>query len=283
MQEYRIFSLYSKDIKTDRNTHIKNAEEFIAKHSLPQPEKPMYIFKVLSESQDYRKLKSLEAKAADFNLRLAERGYDIKYDKNDMVNAFFFELKLGIFGTEDHSDSYHTKSDDFYCKSCDTHQSFAKKDVYINKADFRGRDIAVTTKYNNEIIVSDKMKNLIEQAGLSGAEFYPAYHCNNRLKADYPLWHMAVTSEMPPIDKAMPVYIIDGYCNDCKKHHILPLSYVRYTSEELEKAMDLNLSCECFGPGWYGAPKLIISRKAYELIKQNNIRGCKFEIVGKTD
>ena len=73
--------------------------------------------------------------------------------------------------------------------------------------------------------------------------------------------------------------ILEGYCLLCKGHHILPLSYVRYQLNEIKSASDFNLSVEKFGPGWYGSPKLIISKKVYDLIRDNKIKGCKFEIV----
>lgn len=241
----------------------------------------MYDLKVLYKSDNYQKMKSIGVEADKYNIEILEHTYKIEYSKNDIEKAHFFELKLGIYGSEDYTESFQTEFNDFYCERCDTHQYIPKGEVYINKSEFRGKNIATSMNCNNEIIVSDKMKKLIEDAKLTGVIFYPAHHFSGRLKNDYPAWRMAVTSIMPPICSAMPVNIIKGYCSVCKRHHILPLSYVRYKCNELEKASDFNLSCETFGPGWYGSPKLIISRRVYDMLKCNKIRGCRFEIVGE--
>ena len=280
MQEYRIFFLYSNDNKIDFNRFKKSVDEFIKNNGLPPLKSQMNDIRVLYGSDEYWKIKKLSDDSQKYGIKIVEHTYEVHYNKSEISNAMFFELKLGIFGREDYTKSFSTEYTDFYCESCDTHQYIPKNDVYINKTEFRGKDIATSMNCNNEIIVSNKMKKLIEEAKLTGVEFYSAHHYNNRIKNDYSAWHMSVTSIMPPIDKSMPVFIIENYCHLCKKHHILPLSYVRYKHEELEKSSDFNLSCETFGPGWYGSPKLIISRNVFDLIKQNKIKGCRFEIVG---
>ena len=279
MKEYRIFSFYSKDIRIDYNAFTYTADMFIKKFDLPKPRSQMYNFKILYNSEKYRIMKSLGAEADKYNIEIREHTYKLEYSKNDIEKAIFFELKLPIYGSEDYTESFQTAFNDFYCESCDTHQYIPKGEVYINKSEFRGKNIATSMNFNNEIIVSDKMKELIEDAKFTGIVFYPAHHFSGRLRNDYPAWRMSVTSIMPPISSAMPVSIIEGYCSVCKRHHILPLSYVRYKRNELEKASDFNLSCETFGPGWYGSPKLIISRRVYDMLKCKN-RGCRFEIVG---
>jgi len=125
----------------------------------------------------------------------------MKYTKNELLEAKFFEATLDIYGKTDYAESYQTKFKDFYCESCGVHQLIPGEAVCINKTEFRGKDIAVSKKINNEIIVSDRMKKLIESAGLTGVKFVPVHHYNNRLKNDYPAWHMIVTSIMPPIEK----------------------------------------------------------------------------------
>lgn len=280
MIEYRVFSLYAMERKIDMQLFKRKIYDFILEFDLPKPDSLMNIITVINESDDYYKLKRLADKAEKYGIIIQEHTYKLQYNKNDIDNARFFEMKLGIYGKADHTESYQTEVKDFYCESCDTHQLIPENDVYINKAEFRGKDIATSMKYNTEIIVSDKFKNLIENAGLTGADFYPAHHYNKCLKNDYLAWHMVVRNIMPSIHSSMPVNILEGYCSVCKRHHILPLSYVRYKINEIEEASDFNLSAENFGAGWYGSPKLIVSKKVYDLIKNNTIKGCKFEIVG---
>lgn len=239
-----------------------------------------YFCRVISldkESEEYAQIMSTAEK---FGLKAIEHHYQMKYTAKEINSAMYFEMFLGIYGKNDYTQSYQTKLVDNYCSKCNNHLLFPDKEVYINKNEFKGKDIATSMNGNYEIIVSDKMKKLIEEAKLTGIIFYPAYHYKEDYENDYPAWRMAVQNIMPPIDKNMPVNIIDGYCDVCQNHHILPLSYVRYKKSELEKATDFNISCEAFSGGWMSSPKLIISRKVYNLIKTNKIHGCKFEIVG---
>ncbi len=284
MTEYRVFSLYIREKNYIYDTYLqcqKKILDFINTFDLPKPETLMNIITVANESEQYFKLKGLVNEAEKYGILIQEHTYKMQYKKDDMSKAHFFELKLNIYGKSDYTESYQTEYNDFYCRECDTHQYTPKGELYINKTEFRRKDIAVSNNLNNEIIISDKLKNLIETDGLTGASFYPAHHYNDRLKDDYPAWRLAVRSIMPPIDPSMPVNILEQYCPICKRHHILPLSYVRYKKSDTEGASDFNLSAESFGPGWYGSPKLIVSRKAYDLIRDNKIKGCRFEIVGE--
>ena len=278
MIEYRIFMLYPLvDYYNDHDLRLNMlADELNIDRKAIRHFEPSYA-KIEYGSFAYRNIKMVAEK---YGYNAVENTYGIKYSKTEMSKANLFEMKLAIYGKEDYTESYQTKFSDFYCEKCGVHQYIPMEDIYINKAEFRGKDIATSMKCNNEIIVSDKMKILIEESVLTGVEFYPAYHYNNKIKNDFPAWHMRVKSIMPPIDKSMTVNILEGYCSLCKIHHIIPLSYVRYQLNEIKSASDFNLSVEKFGPGWYGSPKLIISKKVYDLIRDNKIKGCRFEIVG---
>lgn len=276
MKEYRVIGMrYDMPYAEARDRFIRLANYL----SLPEDNinTTLFVLKIEYGGDSY---KSIKAAAEKFGFEAYEHTYKMEYTAKELSEANFFEVTFRIYGREDYTESYQTEYSDFYCESCNTHQLVPEGEIYINKTEFRGKDIAVSLKMNNEIIVSDKMKGLIESAGLTGVEFFPAHHYNNRSKNNYPVWRMGVKSVMPPISREMPVYIMESYCDVCKKHHILPLSYARYMESELLKVSDLNLSCETYGNGWYGSPKLIVSRRFYDLIKENKIKGCKFEIVG---
>lgn len=276
MREYRLIGVKSNMPYEKAENNFKQLAEYL---SLPVDKfvADLHVIKIEYGSDTYKNINTI---AANYGFEAYECSYKMKYTKNELLEAKFFEATLDIYGKTDYAESYQTKFKDFYCESCGVHQLIPGEAICINKTEFRGKDIAVSKKINNEIIVSDRMKKLIESAGLTGVKFVPVHHYNNRLKNDYPAWHMIVTSIMPPIDKSMPLYIMDNYCGVCKRHHVLPLSYVRYKESELAKACDFNLSCEMFGNGWYGSPKLIVSRSFYDLIRKNKIKGCRFEIVG---
>ncbi|MDE6593213.1 MAG: hypothetical protein K2K57_09150 [Oscillospiraceae bacterium] len=232
-------------------------------------------------SEKYNIIKSsVKAAAEKYLIKISEHTYSLKCTKKEIDTARFYKMKLGIYGSEDHTEHYKTKYSDKYCSACDTHQRIPAEKVFINKCEFRGKDISCSDNLNNEILLSDKIKNLIEENNLTGVEFYPAHHYSKMIKNDYPVWRMAVTSILPPVDKSMDTEIIEGYCDVCKCHHILPLSYLRYKNSDLQQAADFNLSREHFGAGWYGSPELIVSRRVYNIFKGNNVKGVKYEIVG---
>ena len=276
MIEYRILGMKSNMSYAEAGA---NFEKMVKDLSLPADRfnTTLRVIKIEYESDEYRNISAIAVK---YGFKAYEHTYKVEYTKKELSEAKFFEVNLSIYGKADYTEGYQTKYKDFYCKSCCAHQLIPEGVIYINKTEFRGKDIAVSMKLNNEIIVSNKMKELIENMNMTGVNFFPAYHYNNRLKNDYLAWHMVVTNVIPKIDSSMPMYIMDNYCSVCKRHHVLPLSYVRYTKSELVKVNDFNLSSEMFGNGWYGSPKLIVSHNVYDLIINNRIKGCKFEIVG---
>lgn len=121
MKEYRIFSLYSKDVRIDHDAFTHTADMFINKFNLPEPQSQMYNFKVLYKSDNYQKIKNIGSEADIYNIDIREHTYKLEYSKNDIEKAIYFELKLGIYGSEDYTESFQTEFNDFYCKSCDTH------------------------------------------------------------------------------------------------------------------------------------------------------------------
>lgn len=283
MTEYRVFTFSSA--KTGRR-YVKypDAEERIDKIAcelgVPPKNYRNHLLPHMRIEYDTAAYYDIYKTAEKYGYTARICTYSMEYTKKDLDNSDYFELKLGIYGKEDYTEKYQTKFTYSYCESCDTYQYLPEGEIYINKTEFRGKDIFTSMNGNNEIIVSDKIKTLIEELNLTGVEFYPAYHYNNRLKNDFPVWHMAVTNKLPPMDESVPLRIDDGYCSVCKKHHVLPLSYLRYSTSALDNACDFNISCESFGNGWYGSPRLIISRRVYEMLKNNKIKGCRFEIVG---
>lgn len=284
MKEYRTFILSSyKDI-INVYGHTVSKEERIEKlaKDLNIKSKNFRTNSLMYISVEYgtNQYEDLEREAEKWGFHIHELTYFIECTKKEVDMADYFVLNLGIYGKEDYTEGYQTEYIDLYCNECGNHYLIPKGECYIKKTEFRGKDIATSMLGNVEILVSDVVKNLIQSNNLSGVEFFKAHHYNNKIKNDFNVWRMAVVNTLPPIESGMTVVYEDGYCSTCKKHHVHPLSYVRYKKEVIHNALDFNLSCEFFGSGWYGSPKLIVSKKVYDMIRDNKINGCKFEIVG---
>ena len=149
--------------------------------------------------------------------------------------------------------------------------------LVINKNLMKGKDIGVTT--NNEIVVSEQLKNAIEKDKLTGVHFASVNHYQNT-KREFPKYYqMYVDSIMPEIDSStMFRFDIPAYCDKCKGHGNIPVSAIRYAKNNLNKIGDFNWTKERMGAELSGSPYLIVSKKTYDLWKTLKINSRALRI-----
>lgn len=209
--------------------------------------------------------------------------YRMDYTKKDIQSAEYFFLWMFNIGREDYTESFSTTYEEsFVCKRCGKKLYEQKSDLVIDKTLFRKKDIGATT--NNEIVVSERVKQIIEGAQLSGVEFAEVKHKNGRMRNDFPVYQLKAKNILTKMDDSTPVYYDDpgtriGYCEVCKTHGVLLTSLPRYQNGVLDNAFDFNWTFERFGGGFDGNRHLIISKKAFDTFKLHKVKGFRFDIV----
>ena len=130
-----------------------------------------------------------------------------------------------------------------------------------------------------EYVITLKLKNLIEQAGLTGHEFWPLIDHKKKTPFEE-LYQLFIKNVMPPMSTKANIVRSPGIelC-DCGKTGFMLKGIPAYERESLKSIQDFNKTHEWLG-GMKGTWQLpIVSKRVYDLVKENNIRGVRFEPV----
>jgi len=221
-------------------------------------------------SADYE---AVWAEADKLDLIAENVGYKVKYTALELKNAKWYLLKLDIL--DDDVEEYNTNYTEGICVKCQKEKVIFNKPIYIDKVKFKGKNMAITAY--GDIIISEKIKMLLEENAVTGVGYEEVYHKNNRLKNDYKVYRLLIENVMKPMDALTTMYYEDMYCDECKKYGCLLTTYPRYKTELLKTNNDFNLTYEYFGGGFSGLRYPIVSNSVYNILCR--IHGCRFEIV----
>ncbi len=153
-----------------------------------------------------------------------------------------------------------------------------------------GRNDILALNWTYEFLVTDRLRKLIEDAGLTGAEFWPLLrYKKNMLVPGYSQLHIVNT--LPPMSPTTE--IVDAKlpeagpkrctCGKFGRNRALDPIYgvavpIRYGRQSLRDAKDFNETSEWLG--LYDArPERIVSHKVYQLFSRHNIKRVVFEPV----
>lgn len=233
-------------------------------------------FSIYIDSPDF---KSVWDEAEKLSLKPEIDGYKIEYSKNDIKNADYFILSIPIFGKHDYTESFQTKYiEKSKCEVCGKSVLVQDSNLYIDKSLFRNKDIGITS--NHEIVISENLKDILESNEVSGIEFANVNHKKQKIKNDFNVYQLIINNLMPKMDSSTSFHFDPmGYCRSCKNHGQLLTSLPKYKKEELMCIKDFNLSMEYFGGGMSGYKIVNITKKIYNLFKENKIKGCKYDII----
>lgn len=280
MREHRAFIFRSLE---DEDMWYKNKDLFdkkineIAKHMKdPDTEFTGLTLNMYMDSADYIVMMQMCKK---LQLEPIKSGFVMKYSKKELSEALYFQLYLGIYGTSDYTDSYQTEYEKITkCKFCGREKEKQVSDLYIDKLKFGKKDIA--TNCRKEIIISENLKNILEENNVSGISFGNVHHFNNkRIKNNPTLYQLFIGNILPKMSNKILVEKDTTYCEFCKNYGILLRSLSYYKKEDISFLEDFNLSHEYFGGGYSGVRNFIISKKVYNLFKQYKIKSVRFDIV----
>lgn len=178
-------------------------------------------------------------------------------------------LHLMITGTVGEGrDHYGTQFDRSQaCRGCWT-GLIQLNDLIIDKTKMGKKDIAMT--YTGEIVISERLARLIQNAQLKGYEMRPVRHHSNRLRDEPVLYQLLVTHTLPPVAPLTQVYP----CSICGRSTLAAFTEIYYLRQDLEQrgVKDFNQTLE-------PPQELIISQRAYHLFLEYKIKGFNVEIV----
>lgn len=130
-----------------------------------------------------------------------------------------------------------------------------------------------------ELIITQRLKEIIEAEGLTGVEFWPVV--NYRKKTEYEgLYQLFITNEMPPMSpEAEIVRAPDVRECECGKKGYVRKGVPVYSRESLVNIKDFNKTHEWLGGGETTWQSKIVTKKVYDLFQQHKVRGVRFEPV----
>lgn len=198
-----------------------------------------------------------------------------EYTKEELKAAKFFSMEI-IYPWESDgttAEKFGTRYENT-CQRC----GIGKKqisDLIIDTKKAVKYDISTIQP---EIIVNERLYNLINENGLTGCSFKTIKDFRER--NDIVLYQLIVTSILPPMNEAIRVETVDGFkCEECKRNGEILRSEAIYEGGSLQKASDFNLTYEYFGLNLYCSRHVIVSSKVYNIFNKNKIKRVAFEPV----
>ncbi len=198
-----------------------------------------------------------------------------RYTKEEYKAAEFFELDI-IYPWEmdgtDASEFGMQYAMDCQCK-CGRRQI---SELRIDKRRAKKYDICTIQP---EIIINDRLRNLILKHNLTGCEFGSVVDYKGRLN-ELELYQLKPTHILPQMSDKIRVHV-DEYalCKQCNRNGTTLISEIIYEKEKLQNTCDFNLTQEYMGVNLYCKRILIVNAKVYDLFQKNRIKRCVFEPV----
>ncbi len=241
------------------------------------------VIEVYEGSDEYNRV---VAALKDFGINCEPRK-EFKFSKAEMKSApLLHMIASGHRGGYPQPENSYFKEVYSFEKGC-PHCSFGreqilpirlKNNINLGKSDISG------IWWIRQFIVTEKLKNIIENANLTGCDFWPVISNKTNMPFEG-IYQLKVTATLPPMSKTTDFYIgntveIAGQVlkicpNGCGEQVIRGLSY--YDKNVLENLSDFALTYEWLGSGCNRWQNIYISQKAYDIFKKNKIRGVWFE------
>jgi len=196
----------------------------------------------------------------------------VEYTKSEIEDSEYFQMSIhNPFELQavDNEDDFGTK----YEGGCSNPKCRIGKilvgDALADRKLLRKRDIG---RMNPGIFVSEKLKNVVCEAGLTGVSFdheVKDYKGREMEKA----YVMDITSVLPPMASSTWLIVEDRntFIDECGHHNPYLRSDIQYEREKLNDAKDFNLSSEyLYGLRRY--QEIVVSAKVRKLFIQRKIR-----------
>ena len=196
------------------------------------------------------------------------------YTEDEMKNAKFFQMLISdpLQSEGTYARDYGTKYI-YCCDVCKTGGVLAS-DVFVDRKFVKKCDIATLRP---DIFVSYKIKELIEENGLTGVSF--EHRVIDYIGRELPEYYvMSFDNVMPPMDSKTWFSFEPPAksCIKCSKKIPYLKSHCYYKQVDFEDAKDFNLSYEAYDN--FSERAIIVSKKVKEVFDKAKVR-CGFQML----
>lgn len=216
------------------------------------------------------------------------------FTKKEMQDAEFFEvLPSAQWGYPQPCDDFGYLSVSFHMKSacpiCGQGAAQVKPYHLIGPPKFGRNDIS-TLFWTYDLLITERLRQLIKDASLTGVEFWPLEEHRNKGDggAIDGACQLYVTNELPlaspstdfPVIRRLPKGRKACQCGRLGRNSPVQFHYKR---KDLAGAEDFNKTHEWLGGGFDTSRSTIVRRSVYNLFMENKIKGVKFSAVAIED
>lgn len=213
---------------------------------------------------------------------------ELEFDADEVQVAELLQVvEDAQWGYPQPEDNYKRESYDLStaCSKCGEGARQVKPFMVKNRPNF-GRNDIVAMFWTYELLVTERVRRLVEDAGLTGVEFWPLlkYRRSGRFEHIEGAYQLFFVNELPPMSQNTRFQTIAiarakraSPC-DCGRLGLnLQGEQMRYRREDLEGAMDFNRTHEWLGGGFGTTQWKVVSHRVFELFAKNRIKGIKFQ------
>lgn len=165
------------------------------------------------------------------------------------------------------------------CPNC-SHGLLQNRPLRTLKPKMGSNDIAAL-HWEYEFIITSRLKNIIEQEGLTGCEFWPVIDHRKNIDRD-DVYQLYIAGRMPPmsIETYFTIEDLRKPCILCgRSKSIIAKGQKVYDRATLGDIKDFNRTQEWLGGGYSVHQVPIVSKRVYDVFNKNKIRGVRFEPV----
>ncbi len=196
-----------------------------------------------------------------------------EYTKEEINTAEFFTVEIMYPWERDgmNAEKFGTEYE-LDCNYCHCGKQQVSE-LRIDKKKMKKYDIITIQP---EIIVTERLCNLILDHNLTGCEFGPVVDYKGR--DELILYQLKPTHILPNMNDKIRVEVVEDIrCKKCQRNGMILRSEAIYDRESLKGACDFNLTQEYFGINLYCKRILVVSAKIYHLFQKNRIKRIHFE------
>lgn len=158
------------------------------------------------------------------------------------------------------------------------------REMIVNKALMRKKDVSLT--YSDEVILSERVGQLLQEQGLTGFELRPVHHYKKPYKGEQPtLYQLRVTHVLPPMASPPTEFEHFHECAVCQRksqflkhtHWWGKIQYyedtdVYYPRSVLKVVKDFDYTAEWFGEQRVMHRWIIITQRVYRLLREHKVK-----------
>jgi len=183
---------------------------------------------------------------------------------------------LWFWTDDDARDSYVPDSLDNVCNECGKRLPFAARTrLHVDYKKIRKYDIMSTYNGDTETIVSERLRKIFIQEGITGVKFEPIYQLGKENNIIEGFYHLVIREGIGDIVEPS-IINKKGLCPKCGFYDEYICQTISNFYRNTWEGLDI-----CYTKNWFGGPpkfkRVIISNKLYKVLEENKIKNVYFQ------